>query len=468
MSSDVFTLDQIKALGEIFAQVQTKHNPTAGAATFPYAHGPGGLFSEPAVRPEMYSALVWPRTFFDAIPWKKSVYINELVSILTGQQAAQGTNATNTCGDPPYPGDLKKCTRASIFGELFLKTEKVAVTDIGRRNNRADVDRIIQNVKESLNPMIPDLLRRPGVNFMDTLSQALYMLGVQVARTIAPLEVTGNSGVAAGASTTPGVITEFDGLDNLIIDTHRDNATNQRCPAADSLIINWNRDIAGIFEGLNIAEMFNDVYFSRVMLADDTGMTGVRWAWVMDKRLFRALTFIFACTFQHTRCTDAAVGTPTQRQQSEIEARALEMMRGQFLWCNGEAIPVLFTAGTEVNIPDESGNDIIGDAYLSPMTWDRGDLLFGEYFPLNNEFIRGWEGIAKQNRVSHNDGMYLTAIRSDGFCDELLLSGRFRLRLDAPFLAARIDNITFDSYKGYRSFDPGGTFHYDGGVTYYT
>ena len=464
-----YTAEELREMAEIFAQVQTKHNPTAGAATFNYAHGPGGMFSEPAVRPEMYQATVGPRTFLDAITWTKSDIMNELVSILTGQLAAEGTNATNTCGDPPNPGDLKKCTRTSLFGELFLKTKKVAVTDIGRRNNRADLERMIQNAPMSTNPLMPELLRRPGLNFMDTKAQSLYTLGIQLMRTVAPLEVTGNSGVAAGASTTLGVITEFDGLDNLIKTGHTDIATSVACPAADSMIVNWNsRAINGLLEGLNIAELFSDIYFSRLMLSQDVGMGGVRWAWVMDKRLFRALTFIFACTFQHTRCTDFTVGEPGTRSQGEIEARTLEMQRGQFLWCNGEAVPVLFTAGSEVAIPDESGNGLTADAYLAPMAWDGGDLLFGEYFPLDNSYISGWESIAQQNRISHNGGMYMTAIRSDGFCDELLLTGRFRLRLDTPFLAARIDNIVFDSYKGYRGFEPGGTFFYDGGVTYYT
>ncbi|MHC4649129.1 MAG: hypothetical protein ACYTBJ_27065 [Planctomycetota bacterium] len=187
----------------------------------------------------------------------------------------------------------------------------------------------------------------------------------------------------------------------------------------------------------------------------------------MDKRLFHALTYVWACTYPFARCTDFTAGTPGGRTQSEIETRALEMQNGQFLTMLGTRVPVLFTPGTEVNIPNKSSNGLTADAYLVPMTWNATDLTWMEYFPLDNTFITEWEGIANQGRVTHNNGMYMTAIRSDGFCDELLLTGRFRMIMRTPFLAARIDNITFNALKGYRSFDPGGTFHYDGGVTQY-
>jgi hypothetical protein len=467
MAEKQYTLNEIEHLLKIVGQTQTKHNPAAGASTFNYAHGPGGMFSEPGIHPDMHSTLIKPRTITDAIPWLKSNIINEKISILTGQLASEGTNAANTCADPPNPGDLKKCTRTSLYGKLFMKTKKVDITEIGRINDRADVERRIMNFAATGSPLVPELLKRPGLNFMSTTTQALLTLGVMLERVIAALEISGNSAVTGGASTTLGVIDEFDGLDQLITTGHTDLATSVACPAADSHVINWNAVIGGTFQGLTIMQLLNDVYFSRKMLAMDVGMENTQWAWVMDKRLFRALAQVAACTFPNTRCSDFTAGTPGGRTQSEIEARFLEMQRGQFLLVDGDAIPVLFTSGIDTNVPDASGNGITGDIRLVPMNWSGGPLLFGEYFPMDNQWITEWEGVAQENRVSHNNGMFLTATRSDGFCDELLLTGMFRLRLDAPFLAARVDNVTFDGYTGYRQYDPGGTFFYDGGVTFY-
>jgi hypothetical protein len=467
MAEKQYTMEEIKEFGKALGLVQ-KHDPTAGASTFNYVHGPGGMFSEPGIRPEMHSALQRANTFLDNVPWFKSEVINEKISILTGQLAAEGTNAANTCSDPPFPGDLKKCTRLSEFGKLFLKTKKVDITEIGRRNDRADVERRIQNFASTDSPLVPDLLRKPGLNLMSTSAQALLTLGVEVERIVAQLEIDGNAATVAGASTTLGVITEFDGLSLLVKTGHTDLSTSTACPAADSHVITWNRSIDGTFEGLNIMEMLNDVYYSRKTLADEVGMTGTRWALVMDKRLFRALTFIAACTYAHTRCTDFNAGTPGQRDQSEVEARQREFKRGQYLPLDGDNVPVLFTSGTEVSIPDQSGNDQVADLFLVPMAWSGGPLIFGEYFPLDNQYIQEWDATANQNRQSLNSGMFLTAARSDGFCDELLLTSIMRLRLDTPFLAARIDDITFNSYRGYRDFEPGATFHYDGGVTSYS
>ena len=462
-----YTMDEIKQLMEVL-NIQQKHNPTAGAATFNYAHGPGGMFSEPGIRPEMYSALVKPRTIFDAIPWKASNIINEKVSILTGQLASAGTNAANTCGDPPNPGDLKKCTRLSTFGKLFMKTKKVDITEIGRVNDRADVERRIQNFVQSTSPLVPEILRNPGFNLMSTSAQALLTLGVMLERVIADLEIAGSAAITGGASATLGVIDEFDGLDALITTGHTDLATSIACPAADSHIVTWGTTLAGTVNGLSIMEMINDIYYSRKMLAMDTGLNSANWGLVMDKRLFRALAQVAACTFPNTRCTDFTAGTPGGRTLAETEARYFEFYNGQYLYLDGDRVPVLFTSGIDVAIPDASGNGLTGDIRFAPLDWAGGDLLWGEYFPMNNQYITEWEGIAQENRTSHNNGMYLTATRSDGFCDELLLTGMFRLRLDTPFLAARLDNVTFNSYTGYRSFDPGGTFFYDGGVTYYT
>ena len=465
--SQMYSVEDLTKLGEIFSQVQTKHNPAAGAPTYFPVHTGTGMFTEPGVRPDMYSALVGPRTFMDSLAFNKSEFMNEIISILTGQQAGTGTNASNVCSTPPKPGLLKKCTRTLTYGQIFLGTEKLAVPDIGALKDRADLPRLINNMVQSDNPMIPDLLRKPGLNFLSAKAHQLFMLGTQLQRSIAPVEIEGNATLAA-AATNLGWISEFDGLDRLIKTGHIDVSTSIACPAADSHIITWGQVISGTLEGLNIVETMNDMYQSRQWLADDVGMSGTTWAWVMDKRLFHALTYIFACTYPFTRCTDFAAATPGGRTQSEVETRALQMQAGQFLLMQGTPIPVLFTPGTEVAIPNKSSNGLTADAYLVPMKWNGTDLIWMDYFPLDNQFIAEWQGLASQTgRVVHNNGMFMTAIRSDGFCDELLLTARFRMILRAPFLAARIDNITFNALKGYRSFDPGGTFFYDGGVTEY-
>lgn len=469
MPEQTFTMEQFKEMGEVFSQIVTKHAPTAGAPTFNYAHGTGGMFSEPGVRPDMYSAQVAPLTFLDALPFAKSEFQSELISILTGQLGPDGSNPTTVCGDPPNPGDLKKCTRSLTYGTAFLKTKKLAVPDIGELANRADVERQINNAAAVNNPMLPDLLRNVGaLNFRSAKVQQLYMLSNQLQRSTAPVAVTGNA-TLANTATTIGWISEYDGIDRLIKAGHVDSATSTACPAADSMITTWGTTIDGTVEGLNIATTMNDMYFSRWALAGDVGMDSTQWAWVMDKRLFRALTFVFACTFQHARCTDATAGEPISREMQAIENRMLEMANGQFLWCNNVRVPVLFTSGSEVQIPDLSHNGLIGDIYLVPMRWAGGDLTWMDYFPMDNQFITEWIDLASSTKpVVHNNGMFMTAVRSDGFCEELLLTAKFRMIMRTPFLAARLDNVTFDSYKGYRDYDPAATFHYDGGVTFYT
>ena len=230
-NKQMYSIDDLTAMAEVFSQVQTKHNPAAGVPTYAAVHGGTGMFTEPGVRPDMYSALVGPRTFMNSLSFFKSDILNELISILTGQLAGTGTNPATVCSTPPQPGQLKKCTRTLTYGQLFLGTEKLDVTAIGGLKDRADVERQINNMVQSDNPMIPDLLKRPGLNFRSVLTHQLFMLSTQLQRSIAPVEVTGNA-TLGNAATNLGWISEFDGLDRLIKTGHVDVSTSAACPAA--------------------------------------------------------------------------------------------------------------------------------------------------------------------------------------------------------------------------------------------
>ncbi len=53
MEKQMYSIDDLAAIGKIFSQVQTKHNPAAGAQTYAPVHGGTGMFTEPGVRPDM-------------------------------------------------------------------------------------------------------------------------------------------------------------------------------------------------------------------------------------------------------------------------------------------------------------------------------------------------------------------------------------------------------------------------------
>lgn len=459
-----YSEEQLKTLEDAgLLHLAVKHDPVQALGQ--PMHGVGGAFSEPGVKPGMWNAITQPRTFASALTMRPSEFQNELVSILTAQTATSGSNPTSVCGTAPVVGDLKKATVQRTFGKALISTEKVKVTEIGKLANRADVERQILNAAANNDPFMPDLLRRPGLNFRSELTHQLYKLGTAIRRAVAPVNISGNA-TTANTATELGFIDEYDGLDRLIKTGYVDVSTSVAAPAADSHVEAWGTTLSGTVQGLNIVEMITDIVYSRQVLSNQLGIDGM-WALVMDQRLFRALAFKFAETYASARYSGTA-GDPINRNVEDIERRYNTAIQNQTLDIQGVPMPVLFTAGTEVAEGSASGNGLVGNVYLVPLSANGVPVTYYEYFPMNNQFISEWNGLANTvNRTPLNNGLYLTAIKSDGFCDELIATMQPRLMLDAPFLAAKLTGITFNSYRGYRDWRPGGTFFYGGGATVY-
>ncbi len=467
LNTQQYSEEQLKTLEDagLLHLVVQKHNPVQSLGT--PVHGVGGMFSEPGVKPGMWNTILQPRTFANALPMYASEYQNELVSILTAQTASTGSNPTDVCGTAPVPGQLKKATVQRTFGKYYMSTEKVKVTEIGKLANRADIERQILNMASNDDVFLPDILRRPNLNFRSEETHQLYKLGTATRRAVAPVNITGDAS-KANTATEIGFIKEYDGLDLLIKTGYADVSTSVAAPAIDSLVRAWGGAIAptNTVEGKNIVEFITDMVYSRQILASQVGLE-CSWALVMDQRLFRDLAHVWAGVYADSRYAGSA-GDPINREASQIETRFNTAIRNQALDIQGVPMPVLFTAGTEVAEGSASGNGLVGNVYVVPLTANGEPITYYDYFPLNNQFITGWNGLANTvNRTPLNNGLYLTAIKSDGFCDELVATMQPRLMLDAPFLAAKLTSITFDSYVGYRDWRPGGTFYYGGGATVY-
>lgn len=468
-----YTQKQLKALEEQgllhLAHIAQKNNPAQSLGQ--PMHGPNGPFSEPGVNPGVFNAITAPRTFADTIPLRRSEYFNELTSILTALTATGGSNPTDVCGTAPVVGQLKKATVQTQFGQLYLSSEKVNVTRVGELNNRADVERRILNMAQTPDPLAPDVLRMSGLNFRSERTHQMYKLYQGIRRAVAPVNVTGNA-TLANSATQLGFIKEFDGLDRLIKTGYTDVSTGVAAPAADSLVVNWGANVNGskTIQGnsLDISQILHDMYYSRSTLASQLGGDGA-WGFVMDQRLFREVVFAFARTYASIRGGGQSAGNPTFRDSERLESRAQEMMRGQYLLIDGMPVPVYFTSGAEVAVDDLSGAGLVGDIWLVNYSFAGEDTLYYEYFPMNNQFAVEWaRSLGAEYFDYSNDGLYIYGSNVQNFCGELITSARMRLIHRTPFLSAKLTNITFNSYVGYRDFEVGSTFYYGGGATVYT
>lgn len=425
----------------------------------------GGIFTQPGVRPEVFSTIVQPLDFLSYLNLQPSLYQNEIISILTGQlDVESGSNPSSACGTPITPGMLKKCSQVYKFGQAFLGSPKINLTQAGMLLNRAATPKVIQNFAAN-DPIIPDILQRPDVNLMSPYAQAMYQAGTMLRRAISQVAITGNP-ATANASVEPGFISEFNGLDTLIKTGYADAETSTACPAADSDVRTWNAMVDATVSSQQIAEVLNDLYYGRQLLAQELGMNGVQWAWIMHPLLLRELSFVYASQFYAYRSAGSAAAPVWQNQESYRQFQ-LAMQSGKFLPMGADQVPVIehLTPLTTID-----GNVVESDIYLVPMTWNGQPLVNFEYFPADNQYANEIRAASPPDTfLTLNNGMYNLTIEKTVFCIQAVLEGKFRMWLDTPFLAGRLDNVRVNNNIKFRGADPADTARfYNGGVTFRT
>lgn len=455
-------------LDEIVASF--KNDPTSGLAFARPVYAPrsgdptaGGIFTQPGVRPEMVSALNQPMDITSLLNPQPSLYAQERIGILTGQTVTTGTNPNDTCGDPVRPGQLKQCQQSYIFGEFFIGSEKIKISDAGMIANRGVTERRILN-EAQINPFLPAVLQGANVDFSSIEAQQLYQIGTALRRAIVKVMITGNPATIP-ASAEPGFVKEFLGLDNIIKTGYVDAITGVACPAADSTVIAFNGDVNTGTDSLgrNIATVITDVYFGKTALDMQLG-TNASWTWVMPFQLFRELAYAYANHYYETRSI-GVVGNPFQTQQEGIRRLQLEMWNGRYLLIDGVPVPVMFSDG--IPITAGGGNNQQADIFLVPTSVNGRDGIQFEFFPMNNPSAsRLAARFGPEIQMLNNGMMILYAERRKG-CMELDIEGKARMWLEAPFLAAKIQGLRYASNINYRSPLPGATGYVNGGQTGY-
>jgi hypothetical protein len=424
----------------------------------------GGIFTPPGYRPQTYSALLQPLGLTQVLNPEASIWAQERISILTGQKETVGTNPDDYCGAPVTPGDLKTCGQYFNWGMVHIGSQKININSAGEIANRAVNERVIMNAAVT-DPLIPDLLQNPQANLMSLEAQAMYQVGTALRRALAPVMFTGNPATPA-ASATQGFIKEFTGLDRLIVDNHVDAETGVACPAADSTIINWNAAIDGTVGGQNITQQITAFTYGRWFIADEVGMSGATWAFVMNPDLFYALTAVYACQYATYRCFSNNAGQPITQAAPDVNSLRLQMVNGSYLLVEGRVVPVI--QDNTIPITAGGGNYRKSDIYFMPLSWNGRNLLRLEFFPMDNQYQNELAGHFNGQSYTSNNGMYRIYWDRSMSCAQMVLDAKMRLILDAPFLAGRIQNLLYVSnIAGYRSPLPGTTGYVNGGAVSY-
>ena len=475
MADKKYSIEELKELRDAIGFTE-KHTPSSTTLYTPTLQGPFqgsttqfGLFTYPGVRPDRYSAMARPYSFAQALgaPLGSEFY-EELLSIFLGVTTASGTNASGWCTNPPEVGNGKECKQAFYWGEYYVKTQLNAVPEIGQLRNRSDIPGSLQpgfSNPEMRNPLIPDLFYRM-VDTRSQLSYELWKLGVEFERTIDVVAVAGDN-TQAYTATEHGWTSEFTGIDSMIKTGYTDVKTSQVCAAMDSVVITFGADVGATIPSepaaspRNITVAISELVRAVKNRARKMGYgANVSWYFLMREEAFHRVVEEYSCSYATYRCDNGSAGQPFNTDTTATNNLRLQMMSGQYLLVDGSPVPVVFSEG----IPQtNSAGTFTSDIYLIPDSWNGQKLTYLQYFPMDNGYATEFRNfIGADNMTVLNNGLWIAGERSTGLCKEYHFGSKMRLIMETPFLAGRLDNVSYYFTTEIRNALPGSSFYADG------
>lgn len=475
--ADLNRLGQI-VLKQIGAGDMSRTKAVSSTPTTTYGHGPGGLFSNPALERPIFSAMVLPRTGLqNLLLVRGSRFANPLYGLFTGVTATTGSEPTGVCDDPPTAGLSKLCEHSFVYGRQSRQTRVFDIDRMGLLQDRGEhtdfqfMGNPWQSATAENVPTYPGL-QGPLNNALNSeVAKAIFELGVAWSRDFAKELYTGNP----TNNTSGGGRQYFYGLDTLINTGYRDAITGIACPAADSIVRSFgNLDIAT--NGATLVRQITNIYRNLRYIASNAGLDPVQWAISMPWAMFYEITEVWPCAYLTYRCTNIATGNTAFVDSAEA-IRLRDEMRGnvydrtgQYLLIDGVRVPVVLDDGiAELGVGAGSFRAAL---YFVPLTVLGGTpTTFMEYLDYSapNGALEAARALAPEGSYSVSDnGRFLWHKKPpQNFCVQMLAKSQPRLMLLTPHLAARLTNIQYTPVQHQRDPFTDGTYFTNGGQTSY-
>lgn len=473
--------------GEMLKQLASTEKTVSGPTQPPnaiYGHGAGGLFNTPCVDRGLFSAVPLPRKGMAAmLPVFPSNNDNPQVGIITGVTATDDDPATNNaitgeCGRGPSAGKLKYCVINDYpFGDYSRSTASINLRKVGRMACRTDtMDYGVAgdpfNAGAAVSPYVPSYPALTDIKNVanNEANKALFELGVAWARDFARDFYTGNPGAAFFEWSQP-----YRGADLLINNGYSDIVSGNLCTRVDSYVADFETlmGLADPFVNNNpgaivqaIVEITNLLYRRSTQI----GLDPARWALTMPYNLFRALAYLWPCSFYTAWCTPAT-GYVGNLDANAQQALTQSMLAGKYLLVGMPDNP-------EGRIPvvcDDAMTEVAGQTgdLSSSIKWFCTHVLnstivtYMEYFDYN-----GPEAAAKVAQqlgygdtfMTYDNGRFLAKkVISEGACVQMAFWMEPRLRVDAPWLCASLNDVEYSPIIAQDSAFPGDETYLDGG-----
>jgi len=473
---------QQAVLGQwLMQQIISQKTVPSSSPNVNFAHGPGGLFSHPALEQPLYSAVIAPWTGLQyVLPVRGTVKTDPLYGIVTGVTATTGSEPVGVCDDPPTAGLLKLCMQ---WYPLARDSRQTSVIDISRGDRITDrgehTDFIVYgqpfawSKEQSAVPGIPSMGFMFGQGAESEVTKRMVEFMTAWSRDFARIIYTGNP----TNNTAQGGYKEPFGMDIILNTGHRDAETAQLCPAADPVVRNFgNLNITGAANTANqasLVRLISYIFRNLGQLAAQANLLPVEWVIAMPFGMFYELSEFWPVAYATYRSQQSGTGTTVFVDNMSIENRRDDMRgdmlkrTGQYLLIDGQKIPVVLDdAITETT---QANACFSGTMYFVPLrVLGNREATFIEYFDYNQaNVLKQAQTMAAADTFSVSDGGRFLIHKKPptNFCTQLLAVTEWRVVCTTPYLGARITNINYCPLIHERSYDPASNYHQDGGRT---
>jgi len=444
--------EAIALLNAMATGIATKDAGTTAGAML---HGPGGLLATPGLSKQIPNAMIMPRGLAGRLPVRPAIETNEIFAILTGLTASSGNEPTAACADWPTVGQFKVCRQQHPFGQQGRTSQVLNVKYAGQIVNRGE---FTDNVLFGAPAM--DGNNPPGpVNWAKVLQteyeKKLGELYMGYFRDYSRYIYTGNPQTTAGSAG----FQQYRGLDLLVNTGKRDAISGVACPAADSIVFDFNGAVVNT-NGSTYYDRIANIVSNLERLAEQLGFD-VKWGLAMTYGAFWTLTNIWPCIYATSGC---GVNTVIRTQSLEEATKMRDDMRqGKYLLIEGKRYEVIVDDSIAESVP-ALGN-YQSDIYFLPLSANGEPTLFWEYFTFNEQATAAAGAMAPQGYFSTlQNGRFLFVRQSPTHtCVQVEIIERPRLILMTPFLAARFQNVRYTITVHERQSFPTDPYFVNGG-----
>ena len=442
----------------------------SGTPITTYAYSEGGLFGSCKNDPVLINALVGPQGYEAKLQFQSTMTENPIVESLT-RIASTGYAQSTSCADCGTP-TIQRCAQTACFGRICQQTEEVLFDELGlKANNQVNQLSLYGNITDPAG----NVLIRQGQPVTDMLTLYAVAAAYNLRRRLGELWWSGNP------ASNLGGYSEFPGFDLLINTGKVDALTGLGCDALDSVVSTFSNNVVGAAGSPSIVAQVAAVVRSiryRIARAG-FGLAGVQMDIVMHPTLWDCVADAWACEY----------GLSCQSTSANItmnnDAMALANLRDGFiaegyLPIDGINYPVTLDNGIAVTLRpygDETSRcstiyvitRVVPGGPPVPDSPGGGVVTYGEYQDLNGTggaAIRQFGNMFNHLQVTDGGRYVVAAQESGGYCVDLKILSKPRLRMLMPWTSGRITNVccvpagTYPDVSG-----KGGVYEVDGGAS---